>query len=218
MRVGDRVEVPHLATLRDGRVGGVVEAVRDGSALVNVDRTGGRHWFPQAELVVEPAPDPHVERWFYDTPPLVVVPCGMVKLSVPAPAGELYVGAQHVLARRAADVVARATGGQVVILSAKHGLLDLAAVIEPYDLTVSDPRAVTAEVVSRQLLSRDARRVVALTPRGYSDLLRGSSRIRLDDRLAGTRGLLQQRSVLARIAAGDPFASAHSPHRRSTLS
>lgn len=135
---------------------------------------------------------------------LVVVPCGRAKLDHAAPAGQLYVGGQHRLARQAADVLAAQAGGHVVILSALHGLLQLDQLVEPYDVTMGDPEAVTVDVVQRQLAQLGASRVIALTPRAYSDLLRAPW-VELDDRLAGSRGLLEQRSRLAAIKRSAPI-------------
>lgn len=196
---GDRVSIPELRTPRRGDVNGTVAALRDGRALVAFTSNSRRQWFDVAQLARHSSPDEILENWFGAVPPLVVIACGKDKLSRPAPAGELYVGSQHTLARRAADALASSMAGRVLILSAKHGLLDLDEVVEPYDQRVGQPGAVTGATVASQLRARDARHVVALTPRGYSDLLRASRRIRLEDRLAGTRGMLEQRAVLARI-------------------
>ena len=67
-------------------------------------------------------------------------PCGSRKLDRPAPAGEMYVGSYD----RACARAAAARGGRVLIISAKHGLLDPATVIEPYDLRMGQPGSVTA--------------------------------------------------------------------------
>lgn len=59
---------------------------------------------------------------------LVVVGSGLLKLSAPAPAGRLYTGAHT----RAAIRWARSVSDDVLILSAKYGLVPVGQVIAPY--------------------------------------------------------------------------------------
>jgi hypothetical protein len=114
----------------------------------------------------------------------VVVPCSGAKLAHAAPAGELYTGQLHRLARRAAD----ALGGRVLILSALHGLLQLDELVEPYDVQVGD---------DRQL---GVRRVIALTPQRYTALLADALGAELvDARLASASGIGVMRARLAAI-------------------
>lgn len=77
---------------------------------------------------------------------LVIVPCGTAKLDHAAPAGEMYVGTHHRACRRAADRI----GGRVLILSALHGLQTLDTVIEPYNVRMGQPGAVTVATLQRQ--------------------------------------------------------------------
>ncbi|MFE8599822.1 DUF6884 domain-containing protein [Archangium violaceum] len=63
---------------------------------------------------------------------VALVACGKTKRATAAPAGELYTGA---LVRMALEY-ARRTCEQVFILSAKHGVLALDTVVEPYDETL----------------------------------------------------------------------------------
>lgn len=59
-----------------------------------------------------------------------VLACSASKLHQPAKAKDLYVGALFVLAHQYAELVAES----VLILSAKHGVVDADRVLEPYDL------------------------------------------------------------------------------------
>ena len=211
MQPGDNVSVPALRSARGGDVGGTVVAVRDDRVLLRLFRTGQRRWFAADQLERWATPQEVLDEWFAARPPLVVIPCGARKLSSAAPAGELYIGAQHRLARQAADALARQVGGTVMVLSARYGLVPLEARLDPYDLTVGDPGAVTGQQVARQLRDLDARRVIALTPKRYSALLAAAPRIRLEDRLAGTRGLLEQRAVLVRIRTAAEAACGNEP-------
>ena len=78
---------------------------------------------------------------------IALIGCGKLKLDVASPAGDLYVGQLF----RSARAYAEKHCDRWFILSAKHGLLDPATVIEPYDLALSklsgaELRAWSAEV------------------------------------------------------------------------
>lgn len=139
-----------------------------------------------AERAAEAAPDE-----------VVIVPCGGKKLPTAAPAGELYVGSYHRACRRAAA----ARGGRLLILSAKHGLLDPATVIDPYDLTMGQPGSVTVATVRGQaaLLGILDARVTVLAGTRYADVV-SSVWPDADRPLAGTRGIGEQLSALKSIA------------------
>ena len=145
---------------------------------------------------------------------LVVVPCSAAKLWHAAPAGELYTGTFHKLARQAGAALVEQHGGQVVILSALHGLLQLDQVVEPYDLTMGQPGAVKVHVVALQLLQllRAQDRtpaVVALLPRAYRAVLAGAVeqlpadvRPRMYEPMRGAAGVGYQRQRLAQLRDG----------------
>ncbi|NEE25426.1 hypothetical protein G3M53_08090 [Streptomyces sp. SID7982] len=102
--------------------------------------------------------------------PVVVIPCSGAKLDRPAPAGDLYIGPLHIMARQAADALV-AGGGTVLVLSALHGLLTLDEKVEPYDHTWKDPGSVTVEELRAQAVRlglADAADVVLLTPGEYT--------------------------------------------------
>lgn len=100
--------------------------------------------------------------------PLVVIPCGGAKATVPSFAGELYVGSYHRAARAAAE---RVGARRILILSALHGLLELDTFVEPYELRMGAPGSVDAATVRRQALElgeADAGDVVLLLPASYA--------------------------------------------------
>lgn len=82
----------------------------------------------------------------------VIIPCGGQKLDRPAPAGELYVGSYHREARRAADAIVEHAGGRVLILSAKHGLLELDQVVEPYEQVMGKPGSISRMALTGQVM------------------------------------------------------------------
>ncbi|MFB6505578.1 DUF6884 domain-containing protein [Streptomyces sp. NPDC056099] len=89
---------------------------------------------------------------------VVIIACGHEKAPDPGvnefgnanagyPAGELYVGQYHRSLRLAADAL---TDRPLIrIFSALHGLVDLDRPLHPYDVTIGDERAVTAERMVR---------------------------------------------------------------------
>ncbi|MEU2086844.1 DUF6884 domain-containing protein [Streptomyces albus] len=103
--------------------------------------------------------------------PLVVVPCSRSKLSHPAPAGRLYTGPLHTMARAAADALT-ARGGRILVLSGRRRLFGLDEVVEPYDavmparLTDHDIAQLRAEAARHGVA--DADHVVLLTPSRYT--------------------------------------------------
>lgn len=144
---------------------------------------------------------------------LVVVPCSGAKLWHKAPAGQLYTGTFHKLARQAADALVEQHGGQVVILSALHGLLQLDDVVEPYDVQLGQPGAVAVSRVALQLLqllqAGEAPTVVSLLPRAYRtvlaqavDELPPAARPVMVEPMQGAAGVGYQRQRLAQLRAG----------------
>lgn len=129
---------------------------------------------------------------------VVIVPCGAKKRTEACTAGDMYIGAMHQLARKAAA----ALSDEVLILSAKHGLLSLSAWIEPYEQRINKPGAIGTYMLRLQAEQRDLANatVIALLPRAYSAELRVAG-VRIDDDvLAGTRTMGEQRHRLANIA------------------
>lgn len=102
---------------------------------------------------------------------LVIVPCSAGKLDHPAPAGRLYTGGLHRMARTAADALT-AHGGTVLVLSGRRRLYALEESVTPYDevmpdrLTAGDVAQLRAEAARHGV--QDVREVVLLTPRRYT--------------------------------------------------
>ncbi|MFI7467496.1 DUF6884 domain-containing protein [Nonomuraea sp. NPDC049646] len=137
---------------------------------------------------------------------LVVVPCGSRKRDtpVPVPAGDLYAGSYHRACRRAADALTGAlgAGGRVLILSARHGLLELHHPVATYDLRAGRAGTVGAVALCAQAdaLGVTGAHAVVLAGRAYAEL----ARLVWPDAclpLAGTRGIGEQMSRLAAIRA-----------------
>ena len=135
--------------------------------------------------------------------PLVVIPCGGAKARHRSPAGLLYTSGVHRLAQRAAR---KLTGPESIrILSAKHGLLPLEELVDPYDLRLGQPKSITPDKLRAQadqqgILSHPD--VVVLAGRDYTHLAQTVWPHAVAP-LAGSRGIGGQQHRLARIAAGE---------------
>lgn len=138
----------------------------------------------------------------------VVIACCRAKLDRPAAARDLYTGSTFRSALAAAESGHFGPDARVLVMSAKHGLVDPAAVLDPYDVTIDDPAAITAEAIVGQAavtfdITPDAA-VHTLLPRAYRDRLRVGVPwvVRWHDEYAGCRGIGDQRARLRAIRDG----------------
>lgn len=139
-------------------------------------------------------------------PRVVLVGCGARKSSAPALAGQLYTGRYFRACLQTALVIA--PRGQVLMLSARHGLLGLGdGPIAPYELQLGQPGAITAEAVAGQARARGiaSAAVVALCGRRYAELA-AQVWAEVATPLAGL-GIGQQRHVLALMRGQQPLAA-----------
>lgn len=130
-----------------------------------------------------------------------VVACSGPKLDHAAPAGELYQGSATLHALAAARQLAAQDGGQVLILSALHGLVQLDQVVEPYNVTMTDAESITAGNLAYIAASCGISygdEVYALLPRVYFQRLNDALQL-LDvypqDVYEGCAGIGYQRQV-----------------------
>ena len=132
--------------------------------------------------------------------PVVLIGCGARKAAMPQRPAALYTGPYFQSCLRAA--LATAPREQVLVLSARHGLLGLDdGPIDPYELTLGQPGAVTAAQLRAQAVSHgiaDAA-VVALCGARYAALA-AQVWTQVATPLAGL-GIGRQRHVLARMTA-----------------
>lgn len=102
-----------------------------------------------------------------------IIPCGGAKLDKPAKARDLYVG-QMFCNTLGAALAQVEEGDEVLILSAKHGLLRLDDVVEPYEQQIDKAGAISVETLSAQAEAMgfdfDAG-VYAFLPKAYFRLL-----------------------------------------------
>jgi len=184
-----------------------VAADRDARGL-RTATASGRGWLPGWSWLGWTIAD-HVayirgELHLHAPPRLVIVACGARKANCfQAPAGEMYVGSYHRAARRAADAITT-RGTQVMILSARYGLLDLSDVILRYEMRLGQRYAITAQGLreqAEQLGLLDTTEVVVLAPGAYADL---AAQVwpHAQLPLAGTRGIGEQMTRLTALATG----------------
>lgn len=79
----------------------------------------------------------------------VIIPCGQTKIDFAAPALELYTGS--LFRAYKAFALSLVPKSQVWVLSAKHGIVRSTAIIEPYQLHITDRRAVSREKLAEQI-------------------------------------------------------------------
>jgi hypothetical protein len=139
---------------------------------------------------------------------IVVVGCGARKAAQPTTAGELYVGSYHRAAQRAA--LALVPRERVLILSARHGLLGLDDLVEPYELRLGQPGAIQATDLHGQAARRGltGRPIVALCGAAYAALLQ-QVWAEVATPLAGVGGLGRQLQVLAAVRRAGWAARLH---------
>ena len=110
--------------------------------------------------------------------PLYLVACSAAKLAHRAPAADLYTSDLFAAARDYAEAHAQLHGSRWAVLSARHGLLDPAQRIDPYDLKLasltplSRSRWALLVVLKLEELEADRRPIVVLAGKDYADPLR----------------------------------------------
>lgn len=106
------------------------------------------------------------------TPELAVIPCGAAKRPGNHPARQLYTGSYFRAGLRWAIAI---RADRILILSAKHGLVELDQRLDTYDLTFGQPGAVTVDDVAaqaRQFGLLDATPVVCAGGKRYRGIVR----------------------------------------------
>lgn len=141
--------------------------------------------------------------------PTYVIPCSGAKLGHAAPARELYTGSMFRYALGKTSQAAELTGGRVLILSARYGLVELDTVLEPYDVTLkrTGTNLGLAFDVREDLRDLDVDDVIAFLPAAYwrvldyavrsSTAVEGGRRCQAVDAYVGCRGIGEQRAALA---------------------
>lgn len=118
---------------------------------------------------------------------LFIIPCAATKTTHPAPAAHLYTSPhfRHTLATVTAEAAATDGPTRVLILSARHGLIDPTTTLDPYNTTIGDPDAITPHTLATQLAElltgHGPTQVHAFLPAAYHGLLTAAADLIPDD-------------------------------------
>ena len=110
----------------------------------------------------------------------------------------------------AAQKLAEDQGARVFILSALHGLLDPATVVEPYDVKMGDRGCITPAVLADQLAAINPTTITTLLPKAYRLALVRAGAI-VTDLYANAPGIGYQRGIASKILASRQHATAVDP-------
>ena len=132
---------------------------------------------------------------------LVIIPCGGAKLDHAAPAAELYTGSMFQDALRTIRMVT--ADENIRILSAKHGLVRLDHVLEPYEMKMSDKDSVTGYRLVMQLVGLKFEGTIwSFLPKAYLNRIVSAGNAAgctVVDMYAGCKGIGHQKAVLKKV-------------------
>jgi hypothetical protein len=140
----------------------------------------------------------------------VIIPCGKEKSTKAAKVEDFYLGSMFQDALNTARQLF--TDDRIFVVSAKHGLVPLDTVLEPYDMKMGDPGSVTPDDISRQITSlglSNSATALSLLPSNYHSVFaRGADRMQrrwtVTQEFAGTKGIGQQKAKLKNLRANAP--------------
>jgi hypothetical protein len=135
------------------------------------------------------------------TKKFVIIPCGGAKLKTSTKAGHLYIGSMF--RDQLATALTMTTPENIRILSAKHGLIELDTIVEPYDLKMGQKGSVTTATLADQLaamLPKNETYIIdALLPKKYAAALEDATADQIVNHYEGTAGIGYQKQVLKKI-------------------
>jgi len=144
------------------------------------------------------------------TKKLVIIPCGGAKLETPANARDLYIGSMY--RDQLATALTMTTPENIRILSAKHGLIALDTIVEPYDVKMGDADTIPNHIVALQAnemkktFSPSTYELHLLLPKKYAAHLKtalmrlgNNSHYVTVDHFDGCAGIGYQKQVLKKI-------------------
>ena len=135
------------------------------------------------------------------TKKFVIIPCGGAKLETSAQAADIYIGSMFSDTLRTARTMT--SEENIRILSAKHGLIALDTIVEPYDLKMGQKGSVTSETLAGQLaemLPKNETYIIdALLPKKYAEALEDATGDWIVNHFDGCAGIGYQKQVLKKI-------------------
>ena len=136
-----------------------------------------------------------------DVKKIVIIPCGGAKLTTPAPARELYIGSMF--RDQLATALTMTDEENIFILSAKHGLIALDTIVEPYDLKMGQKNTVATETLAAQvdaIMPKNETYIIdALLPKKYAEALEDATGSWIVNHYDGCAGIGYQKQVLKKI-------------------
>lgn len=136
--------------------------------------------------------------------PYYIIPCSAGKLDERAAADDLYTGAMYRFTRANVDRL----GGTILILSARHGLVELDQEIDPYDTKMTDMGSVTVGELVEQVQGMGwhegevGPEVYTFLPKAYFDRLNEACQanyVWAQDVYEGNIGIGDQRHILSTV-------------------
>jgi hypothetical protein len=135
----------------------------------------------------------------------VIIPCGNSKLGTAAPASEFYTGSMFQDSLRTARKLF--SDDRIYIMSAKHGIVPLDKVLEPYDVKLGMEGSIDARTLADSLDEAGIEgTITSLLPKMYDQLFTeaAAGRFEIDHHFEGSRGIGDQKARLAKLRDSAP--------------
>ena len=135
----------------------------------------------------------------------VIIPCGNSKLDTAAPASEFYTGSMFQDSLRTARRLF--SDDRIYIMSAKHGIVKLDKVLEPYDVKLGMEGSIDARTLADSLDEAGIEgTITSLLPKMYDKLFTEAAdgRFDIDHHFEGSRGIGDQKARLSKLRDSAP--------------
>jgi len=135
----------------------------------------------------------------------VIIPCGNSKLGTSAPASEFYTGSMFQDSLRTARKLF--SDDRIYVMSAKHGIVALDKVLEPYDVKLGMEGSIDARTLADSLDEAGIEgTITSLLPKMYDQLFTeaAAGRFEIDHHFEGSRGIGDQKARLAKLRDSAP--------------
>ena len=130
----------------------------------------------------------------------VIIPCGNTKLSTAAPASEFYTGSMFQDSLRTARKLF--SDDRIYVMSAKHGIVPLDRVLEPYDVKLGMEGSIDARTLADSLDEAGIEgTITSLLPKMYDQLFTeaAAGKFEIDHHFEGSRGIGDQKARLSKL-------------------
>lgn len=130
----------------------------------------------------------------------VIIPCGNTKLDTAAPASEFYTGSMFQDSLRTARKLF--SDDRIYVMSAKHGIIPLDKVLEPYDVKLGMEGSINASTLADSLDEAGIEgTITSLLPKMYDQLFTEAAggKFEIDHHFEGSRGIGDQKARLSKL-------------------